>query len=103
MASRIVRALVAGACLVGSGSVVAAQEFGATRVEVRAFHFCLYTAWVQDYCGKHTFLIPDFGQSYRECVIANKARLTEPIEASYWGASFLVRDACWARVRGERR
>jgi hypothetical protein len=42
-----------------------------TRAEKSAYEACVYTIWVNDYCGATTFVVPWAASRVRACIIAN--------------------------------
>jgi hypothetical protein len=67
-------ALVSGYLLV-SGSPAFSQDRSIllTPQQTRAYHACLTAAWVQDYCGTHSWgVFATFDRTNAECVVANR-------------------------------
>jgi hypothetical protein len=106
MKSTVVAAALAGAVLVSLLSALGAQDLSLlTPGQQRAFHACVYRAWVNDYCRYHSFgFIWDWNTSYRTCVIANGGR-QEDILTGYTqsGDSTGIRDNCWHAAQSIRR
>ena len=59
-----------------------------TRAQTRAYHACLFEAWIQDYCYWHSAL-------YSQCVLANGAG-RYPLDRHYYSAE----DYCWYGAHG---
>ena len=106
MRKTFVAAIIVVAALVGSQLPLLASE--PLRIlgpaERRAYHACLVSAWVQDYCRYHVFgYLLDYDLGYRECVIANRPRKYSAYDGTYWGYNVFTRDECWRQAQGLRR
>ena len=84
--------LAAGLFLANSSPALSAdraEELGfLTRAQTRAYHACLFEAWIQNYCRVTSW---GYSHVYSECVIANGGGIY-PFEFR-----FLTRteDYCW--------
>lgn len=70
-----------------------------TPAQKRAYHDCIYTAYVDDYC-RHNYQgwWSAFEQQLEECTVANKGG-KYPIGYRTWGPG--IEDYCRAAVQGE--
>ncbi len=66
--------LVAGHCLISSSSAFAQERYGVilTPRESRAYHACLFAAWIEDYCSGNSWRpTSSADRVFPSCVIAN--------------------------------
>jgi hypothetical protein len=92
--------LFAGQILIGSLPAHAQDEFRPlTPAEKHAFHACLYTAYIDDYCRNNSqpFLSP---QAFGECVIAHGTGRFPVSDRPYW--TFGIQDYCRALAQTHR-
>lgn len=95
----------AAACiisLVATGTTLAsAQDLyrPLTRAERSAYEACLYTIWVNDYCGATTFVVPWAVSRVGACVTANGGNRF-PVA---WPRPLSADDYCRAAVQGGRQ
>jgi hypothetical protein len=87
-------ALVLDLCLLAGSSAFADYRDGIllTRSEARAYHACLYEAWIQDWCHANSARpTSSYERVYAGCVLANRGGRF-PLE----GRSFAnTDDYCW--------
>jgi len=83
----LIASLVVGLFLSSLNSAVAQDRFALlTRAQTRAYHACLFEAWIQDYCHWHS-------SAYGQCVIANGGG-KYPLEGR-----FFTEDYCWSTAQ----
>ena len=95
------KALVYAISLFAIGTTVAsAQDIyrPLTRAEKSAYEACLYTIWVNDYCGATTVVVPWAASRVRACVFANGGNRF-PVA---WPRPVSAEDYCRAAVLGGR-
>ena|ERR1700730_4460470 len=71
-----------------------------TPAQKRDYHACLYAAYIDDYC-RYNYQGSFSEQSFRECVIANRAGTSAFRYRTYWG--FGAEDYCRAVVETRAR
>jgi hypothetical protein len=69
-----------------------------TPAQKRAYHTCLYSAYINDYC-RYNYQGAQSDQQYRECTVANEGG-KYPIGYHTWGWG--IEDYCRAAVQGSR-
>jgi hypothetical protein len=89
--------LMAANFLIGSWSVRAQQSFHVlTPSEMSAFHECMHTAWVNDYCRNTTqWFLPNYSRWFLACVHANGGG-KYPMDGRNWSNT---EDYCRSRIR----
>jgi hypothetical protein len=95
-------ALVLGHFLINSSPAFAQQRLGLrlTAAETRAYHACLFEAWVEDYCrGISWRPTASSDRVYAACVVANGGGRF-PLAGRKWDNTD---DYCWHAARGRRR
>ena len=94
--------LVAGGFLFNSFPAFAQQRSALllTPAETRAYHTCLFAAWVEDYCRANSWrLTASYDRVYSGCVAANGGGKF-PLGARNW---YNTDDYCWRAARGRLR
>ncbi len=81
--------LVAGFVLINSSPARAGERWDGllTPAQSRAYHACLFEAWIQDYCHENS-------PAYPQCVIANGGG-RYPL-----GGRLFTDDYCWYTAQG---
>lgn len=90
--------LVAGHYLLSPSSAFAQERYGVilTPHELRAYHACLFEAWIEDYCGGNSWRpTASAGRVFPACVIANGGGRF-PMEGRTWNNTD---DYCWNAAR----
>jgi hypothetical protein len=90
----MVAAFTLGATLIGSAPVFAHEYGSLTRSGKKAYHACLYGAFIDNYCRFHAWGAPEW--AFRDCMIANGAGRI-PVGYPGWGLG--VEDTCHALVQ----
>jgi hypothetical protein len=80
--------LVVGLFLINPGPAFSQERGGLlTREQTRAYHACLFEAWIQDYCGANS-------RAYGQCLVANGG------ERYPLGDRRFTDDYCWYTAQG---
>jgi hypothetical protein len=80
--------LVAGFILINSAPAFSQDRWGfLTPAQSRAYHACLFEAWIQDYCHWNSF-------AYGQCVVANGGG-RYPLNGRLF-----TEDYCWETAQG---
>jgi hypothetical protein len=102
---RIVPIAVFAFCAMIVGVVTSAQSSEQlrrlTHAERKAYHACLNSSWVRQYCWLHASgYLWDYDMSVHECVIANGGgrKALDAYPAHAWN----IADACWRYVQEHR-
>ena len=75
------------------------------RAERKAYHACVFAAWIQDYCHKQVFFhVLDYAAAFDACVVASsQGRLSPSYADPYFiYVAPLTRTTCWAGAQGPR-
>jgi hypothetical protein len=95
-------ASLTGCCLLFA-SLPSLAQYGPdpmTPAQKRAYHACLYSAYVDDYCRYHYQGLFQSEQQFRECTVTNKGG-RYPLGYATWGWG--IEDYCRAAVQTEHR
>ena len=98
----MVATLVVGHFFIGSSPVFAQQRSALflTRAETRAYHACIFEAWIEDYCHANSWrLTASYDRVYAACVVANGGGKF-PLYGRHW---FNTDDYCWSVARSPVR
>jgi hypothetical protein len=90
--------LVVGCLLVSSAASLAQQPLGPlTPRERRAYHACLTSTWIANFCGGHAWGIgASYDFTYSACVFADRGHSN----ALAGAPGFNSEEYCWRWVRG---
>lgn len=95
-------ALVVGHFLINSSPAFAQQRSALLLppAETRAYHACLFEAWVEDYCRANSWRpTANYDRVYSACVVANGGGKF-PLGGRNWDNTD---DYCWHAARGRLR
>jgi len=98
----VAAALVGGHFLVNSSPAFAQQQLGLrlTAAETRAYHACLFEAWVEDYCRGNSWRpTASSDRVYPACVVANGGGRFPLAGRNRDNTD----DYCWRAARGRLR
>ncbi len=95
--------LVVGYFLISSSQALARQQSALllTPAETRAYHACLFAAWVEDYCSANSWRLTASGDRvHSACVVANGGGRFPLDDSRHW---YNTDDYCWSAARGRLR
>ena len=95
--------LVVGYFLISSSQALARQQSALllTPAETRAYHACLFAAWVEDYCSANSWrLTASDDRVHSACVVANGGGRFPLHDGRHW---YNTDDYCWSAARGRLR
>jgi hypothetical protein len=99
----IAAALAVGHFLLNSSAAFSQERAGLGLLspsESRAYHACLFAAWVEDYCRENSWrLDARYSRVYNTCVIANGGGRF-PLYGRTW---YNTDDFCWSEAHGVSR
>jgi hypothetical protein len=88
--------------LIGSSPAFAQQRSALlTPAETKAYHACLFAAWVEDYCSANSWRLTASGDRvHSACVVANGGGRFPLHDSRHW---YNTDDYCWSAARGRLR
>ncbi len=90
--------LVVGVFLINCSPALSVERGGVllTPSEMRAYHACLFEAWIEDYCrGNSGRWSPSYDRVLAACIVANGGGRFPLV--GHW---YNVDDHCWSAARG---